>query len=83
MIDHLVREIPDARDGFRMIFSRRPFPGWQEKLTWLRQDDARVGNWYWSDAIQADGWLCPALFRYFKSAPPEIYVRAEALPSER
>ena len=24
-----------------------------------------------------EGWLCPALFKYFKTAPREIYVRAE------
>ena len=27
---------------------------------------------------QAEGWLCPALFRYFDEAPEEIYVKAEA-----
>lgn len=27
-----------------------------------------------------EGWLCPALFLYFQSAPPLIYVRAEKLP---
>jgi len=25
-----------------------------------------------------EGWLCPALFRYFDKAPPELYVKAEA-----
>jgi hypothetical protein len=24
-----------------------------------------------------EGWLCPALFKYFDKAPPELYVRAE------
>jgi hypothetical protein len=26
-----------------------------------------------------EGWLCPALFRYFDEAPAELYVKAEAL----
>ena len=78
MIDHLTRNIADARNGFRMTFSANPFPGWQEKLTWLRADENNAGNWYWSDAIQAEGWLCPALFRYFDKAPAEIYVQAGA-----
>jgi len=26
-----------------------------------------------------EGWLCPALFRYFPSAPREIYVEVEPL----
>jgi hypothetical protein len=28
-----------------------------------------------------EGWLCPALFRYFPSAPREIYVKVEPLGS--
>ena len=24
-----------------------------------------------------EGWLCPALFHYFDSAPLELYVKAE------
>jgi len=28
-----------------------------------------------------EGWLCPALFRYFPSAPREIYVNVEPLGS--
>lgn len=35
---------------------------------------------YWLDnEMQMEGWLCPALFRYFDDAPAELYVRAEAL----
>jgi len=29
----------------------------------------------------AEGWLCPALFRYFETAPESLYVKAE--PSHR
>jgi hypothetical protein len=35
------------------------------------------GNWYRADVPPSEGWLCPALFRYFETAPQEIYVRAE------
>jgi hypothetical protein len=24
-----------------------------------------------------EGWLCPALFKYFEEAPPELYVQAD------
>jgi hypothetical protein len=24
-----------------------------------------------------EGWLCPALFKYFESAPKEIFLKAE------
>jgi uncharacterized protein DUF6717 len=75
MIDDLVADIPNARNGFRLLFSAAPFPGYQRKITRLRQELG--GWWYSSDEPRADGWLCPALFRYFDEAPPEIYVKAE------
>jgi hypothetical protein len=76
MIDDLVAAIPHARSGFRLLFSAAPFSGFQRKITRLRQDLS--GWWYASDEPKAEGWLCPALFRYFDEAPPEIYVKAEA-----
>src|SRR3954453_8207886 len=35
MIDVLVKDIPEARSGFRLLFAASPFPGSQKKLTWL------------------------------------------------
>ena len=64
----------DARDGFRLIFSAKVFPGYHMKLTWVREESG--GNWYTNGA--KEGWLCPALFKYFKKAPKEIYARAES-----
>lgn len=75
MIDDLVAEIPDARNGFRLLFSSSPFPGYQRKLSWVRGEMG--GNWYRADQPPSEGWLCPALFRYFDEAPEEIYVKAE------
>jgi hypothetical protein len=75
MIDDLVADIPNARNGFRLLFSAAQFPGWQRRLTRLRQE--LDGWWYASDEPEAEGWLCPALFRYFEGAPEEIYVKAE------
>ena len=75
MIDHLVENIPNARNGFRLLFSASPFPGYQKRLTWRREE--MDGNWYGSDDPPMEGWLCPALFRYFDHAPAELYVKAE------
>ena len=77
MIDDLVRDIPDARSGFRLLFSAAPFPGYQRKLMWLRDESG--GNWYRSDGPKSESWLCPALFRYVDQAPPELFVKAEPL----
>ncbi len=75
MIDKLVADIPNADRGWRAIFSASPFPGHEVKLEWRREESG--GNWYYSDKYQMEGWLCPALFKYFDKAPREIYVRAE------
>jgi hypothetical protein len=77
MIDKLVADIPDAQKGFRAVFSAGPFPGHEVKLEWRRGDSG--GNWYYSDQYKMEGWLCPALFKYFPTAPREIYVRAEPI----
>jgi hypothetical protein len=44
-------------------------------VTWRRGEYG--GNWYYSEEYEAEGWLCPALLKYFADAPEEIYVRAE------
>lgn len=75
MIDVLVADIPEAKAGFRLLFSAQPFPGFQKKLTWLRGD--MQGNYYALDDPPMEGWLCPAMFKYFDEAPPELYVKAE------
>ena len=75
MIDRLVTSIPDAERGFRLLFSPTPFPGHTVKLEWRREEYG--GNWYYSPQFDIEGWLCPALFKYFDKAPRELYGRAE------
>jgi uncharacterized protein DUF6717 len=75
MIDKAVVDIPNAEKGFRAIFSSSPFPGANLKLDWRREESD--GNWYYSDRFKMEGWLCPALVKYFPTAPPEIYVKIE------
>jgi hypothetical protein len=77
MIDVLVRDIPGASEGFRLLFSTGAFPGVMGRLEWVREEFG--GNWYrWAERGM-EGWLCPALFKYFENAPRELYVRAEAI----
>jgi hypothetical protein len=38
MLDVLVGEIPEAREGFRLTFSEVAFPGYQRRLNWLREE---------------------------------------------
>jgi hypothetical protein len=76
MIDRVVAEIPNADQGFTMIFSGSSFPGHQFRLDWRRADGS--GNWYYSQDLDMEGWLCPALLRYFDEAPKEIFVQIKA-----
>lgn len=76
IIDRMVVEIPDAEAGFSLLFSATPFPGYQLKFEWRRQEYG--GNWYYCAALDLEGWLCPALFKYFDQAPQEFYAQAKA-----
>jgi hypothetical protein len=80
MIDRVVADIPDAARGFTMIFSSTPFPDHQYRLDWRRPDGG--GNWYYSEQLDLEGWLCPALFRYFSEAPMQLYVQVKERASE-
>lgn len=81
MINHLVRDLPDARSGFRLLFSAAPFPGYQAAFQKVRGDLG--GTWYRADDPPMEGWLCPALFKYFDEAPPMLYAKAEPLEPQR
>ena len=75
MIDLLVADLPNAAKGFRLLFSATPFPGSTVRLEWRREEFG--GNWYYASDLSMEGWLCPALLRYFDKPPKEIYVKAE------
>lgn len=83
MIDEMVAGIPGAQSGFRLLFSAAPFPGCVVQLDWVREESG--GNWYRRHGREdeGEGWLCPALFKYFETAPPSIYCKAEPLRGER
>ena len=75
IIDDLVRGIPNAREGFRLLFAGIPFPGVQKELIWVCEDCG--GNRYRTEDPPMQGWLCPAMYNYFDEAPAKIYVKAE------
>jgi hypothetical protein len=82
VLTQLVQNIPNAKSkGFQLFFSSTPFPDYQ--LHAERTNDEFSGVWYTvksSDSVTtgAKGWLCPALFKYFDTAPKDLYIRAEA-----
>lgn len=58
---------------FDALFSAAQFPGARYVL-WHRREDSG-GNWYVLGGTELEGWLCPALFKYFSEAPKGIYIQ--------
>ena len=75
MIDALVNNIPNARAGFVLLFSSQPFAGYHLELTLVREEYG--GHWYKPKDSEAQGWLCPALLKYFDAPPTSLYIKAE------
>lgn len=76
IIDRMTAQISKAESGFRLLFSATPFPGFTAHLDWRRADLG--GNWYYSPDLNMEGWLCPALLKYFDSPPARIYAKFES-----
>ena len=76
MIDFLVKNIPNGRAGFRLLFSAAPFPGYQKRLTWKREEMG--GNWYASQDPPNGGLALPRAVSILRSVPAQLYVKAEA-----
>jgi hypothetical protein len=78
ILNTLVSAIPNARNGFRLLFSETPFPGWQDEFVRVREEYG--GTWYRRASDEkVEGWLCPALFKYYSKAPERLFIRAEPL----
>jgi len=75
IIDRMVESIPNAEQGVTLLFSGGPFPGFQQEF--VREREEFGGTWYSSRQFGLEGWLCPALFKYFDDAPERLYVQAK------
>jgi hypothetical protein len=80
MIDCLVKDIPNAREGFMLLFSSQPFAGYQVELIRIAEEDG--GCLYRGKNHSAEVWLSPALFTYFETAPESLYMKAEPQRAE-
>ncbi len=77
MISILTTNIAHAKDGFRLLFSAQKFPDYDMSLLWQKEENG--GNWYLAKDYNVTGWICPAMFHYFKTTPNEIFIKAEAI----
>jgi len=77
MIDVATTNIPNANQGFIAVFSAGYFFDAKIILEWVREEGG--GNVYgWSEK-DMEGWLCPALFKYFDQTPEKLYVQVKAI----
>jgi hypothetical protein len=75
LIDKMVEGMPNAEAGVTILFSAQAFPGFQHRFDWRREEMG--GNWYFNEKFAMEGWLCPALFKYFQQAPEQIFVQVK------
>lgn len=82
MIELLTEGFPNRRDGFRLLFSESPLPkdymdeARFARLTFFEEDSN--GAWYVGKykGQHMEGWLCPALLRYYNEFPMQLYIAA-------
>jgi len=75
IIDVATASIPDAQNGFLAIFSASPFPDAQIVLEWTSEQNG--GNVYLWQEKNMEGWLCPALLKYFEIPPEKLYIQVK------
>ena len=73
IIERLAATLDNADAGFTLLFSANPFPGHQTTFEWRRVE--MDGNWYYNVQLDMEGWLCPALLKYFDSPPLRSYAQ--------
>jgi len=68
--------VSNPHNGFLCVFSKDKFPDAKLCLEWVREEDG--GNVYRWPEMNMEGWLCPALFKYFEVRPDKLYVDARS-----
>jgi hypothetical protein len=75
-IDGMLSNVVDMQNldenGFALHFSSSFMPNAHMTLDWIRSEGG--GNWYRCNELGMDGWLCPALYKYFTEAPKKIWT---------
>lgn len=77
-LDECLETNPNLKEdgGIKLLFSDAPFKGYRFQLNLLRGDQS--GNFYYCPEFGYEVWLCPALYKYFATAPANIFMAAEA-----
>jgi len=71
-IASIAATVPGCDERFALLFSHLAFPGHQAHAKLLHPEAG--GHWYEFEGSGIKGWLCPALLKYFDTAPKDIYI---------
>lgn len=82
-INDILDHVADGATALEITFSADRFPGWQLSLERVDADACGIGTDYHCPELGITGWLCPALFKYFPTAPQTIYAQFRAQPKQR
>ena len=74
-IPKIIKYYVKSRKKFKLLFSKAQFPDWNLKLQ--RQRVEFGGAWYFDTETNLEGWLCPALLKYFDKAPVKLFCKIE------
>jgi len=74
MINYVItkKNIKNTDKGVALFVSATELPSYDLKLMWSRFEAG--GNWYNCLETKTDGWLCPALYKYFNSTPSSLFA---------
>lgn len=74
-LGYLASQVPGCEQRFTLVFSDQPFPGSQACMQFMRHEYG--GAWYRFEQAGMEGWLCPALYKYFEQSPQWIYLQVK------
>lgn len=66
-------KLPTFEKGFNLLFSNKEFMNYDFKFIW--KEEIAGGNVYECKELNREGWLCPALLKYFRTPPKCIFVK--------
>ena len=69
----LMRAVQEVGSEFELVFSADPFRGHQYCVN--RKASEYGGTVYEQRDLEIEGWLCPALLRYFPEPPEHLYLQ--------
>jgi len=83
MIDLITADFLNAPDGFKLMFADREFPVEEgSRSARLAFFEAEMGGaWYVGkfEGQHLEGWLCPALMKYFDEPPMHLFIAASPI----